>query len=200
MAQVNLRTTIAGGKRWTEIMRAIRISVVLHPANTSSALAAPLAEQARQKFAEVIAAMPECTMEELAEAVREYPVLASMTLHELLARVRRPDRDDGDLEPRLRVALAKLVRPLPPMRISPAALERISETDLDVIGPIVAVARAARRRGVAITRIIIVPESLGPDDVAVALEIGPHPQRQAMWRVVERMAPKLPPTLWLSFL
>jgi hypothetical protein len=174
---------------------------VLHIANTSSALAAPLAvEHARQKFAEIIAAMPECTMEQLAQAVRECPELGTMTLHELLARVRRPARGDGDLEARLRVALVKLVRPLPPMRITETALERISTTDLDVIGPIVAVARAARRRGVEITRLIIVPESLGPDDVAVAFEIGPHPQRQAMWRVVEHMAPKLPPTLWLRFL
>lgn len=138
--------------------------------------------------------MPECTMEELAQAVREYPELGTMTLHELLARVRRRD----DLEARLGAALDELVRPLPALRIRPAARERIARTGIDIISPVVEIARAAKRRGVGIMRLVIEPESLGPDDVTIAFEIGPHPRRQAMWEVVERMSTTLPANLWLG--
>lgn len=151
----------------------------------------------KDHFAETIGAMPEFTIGELAKFVCDHPELGAMTLHELLACVPRPTNEQTELEVRLREALD----PMPPTRITKEAVERIARTNLDVVGPIVAVFQAAKEHGVEITKLFIVSESLGPDDVAVAFEIGPHPQRHTLWWVVENMSPDLlPPTLWLRFL
>ncbi len=151
-----------------------------------------------QKFAETIGAMPECTVGELAKFVRDHPELGCMTLQDLLAHVPEPTSGQMELESRLRSELATLGVSMPPTRITEAAVERILRTDLDVIGPIVEIARAAKQLEVEISKFIIVAESLGHDDVAVAFEIGPHPQRQAMWGVIEHL--NIPLTLWLRFL